>query len=203
MTASAFAKKFQSLGACKEGIDWCEANNIQDFRAAFQKCPAPEFMCWSLVRVMGLEGTRAAVACALAAAQLYEDPARNGDPNLQPALALCTEVIEGRSADLKKLQVLAYDLSAAGLASKKGNGSILISAAYAAYAVVFAVKARDATDPEARTRALLKASSHASDAATQAWEAIPGLGVALPQVVREAVREEAALKAWAQLSAGI
>lgn len=203
MTVSAFAKKFQSLGACKEAIDWCEAANIQDFRSAYLKCPAPEFICWGLVRVMGVEGTRAPVACAAAAAQLYEDPSKNGDPNLKPTLALCTEVIEGRSTDLRQLQVLAYDLSAAGLASRKGNGSILVSAAYAAYSVVFAVKARDAADPEARNKAILKAASHASDAATQAWESIPRLNAALPQVVREAVREDAALKAWAQLSATV
>jgi hypothetical protein len=199
--ASAFAKKFESLGACKEGVDWCEAMNIQDFRAAYRQCPAPEFMCWSLVRVMGLEGTRAPVACAAAAAQLYADPTKNGDPNLAPALALCTEVIERRSADTRALQVLAYDLSAAGLSSKKGNGSILVSAAYAAYAVVFALKAERATDAAERTKAILKAASHASDAAVQSWEALPNLGPALPQVVREAVREEAALKAWAALSA--
>lgn len=188
------------MGACQAAIDWCDKNNVQDFRTALRTCPAPEHICWGLVRVMGLEGTRAAVACAAAVAQLYADPAKNGDVNLRPALALCNDVIAGKSRDVKQLQVLAYDLSAAGLSSKKGNGSMLVSASFAAYAVALALKSEQAATPHERERALLKASSHAADCAVQAWYAAPGIGHALAQVAREAIKEEAALKAWGQAS---
>lgn len=201
MTANAFTQKYLALGSCKEAIDWCEANHVQDFKTAYRTCPAPEFLCWGLVRILGLEGARAPLACAAAAAQLYVDPNKNGDPNLKPCLALCLDVIEGRSADLKTLQVLAYDLSAAGLGSKKGNGAILVSAAYAAYCVVFARRSREAADPAEKRRLILKASSHASDCASSAWGALPKLGAALPQVVRETIKEDVALRAWAAIPA--
>lgn len=200
MPPSAFARKFQSMGACQAAIDWCESHNVQDFRTALRTCPTAEHICWGLVRVMGLEGTRAAVACVAAVAQLYADPKKNGDPNLRPALDLCGDIIAGKSQDLKRLQVLAYDLSAAGLASTKGNGAMLISASYAAYAVTLAAKAAQATAPAERDRALVKASSHAADSAVRAWYAAPGLGHALAQVAREAIKEDAALKAWAKAS---
>lgn len=150
---------------------------------------------------MGLEGVRAALACARVAARLYPDVANNGDPNLQPTLALCAQVVDGKSRDLRALQVRAYDLSATGLASTKGNGSMLVSASYAAYAVTFAVKAQAASTPLEKARLLVKASSHAADCAINAWAAMAGQGQGLARAAREAVSEEAAIRAWAQASA--
>lgn len=192
---SEFTKKFQKLGACKEGIDWCEAQNVHDFKTAFRTCPAPEFMCWSLVRIMGMDAAKAPVECVAAIAQAYDHPL------LKPALALCREVMDGKSSDIKKLQIFAYDLSSEGLTTRKGNGACLISLAYACYCVAYCAMAKAAATPEERTKKLLKAAQHASDAASHAWTALPKGGPALPQVVREAVREDAAIKAWGAVQA--
>jgi hypothetical protein len=196
VTAAIFAKQLYDLGACKEGRDWVEAAKIPDIRVAYQKCPAAEFMCWTMVRVMGLDGARAPVAVAAGIAQLYREPL------LPQTLDLCSAVIDKKSSDTRQLQILAYDAAALAATTTKGSGQALMSAAYAAYCVSFAIQSQQLTDPELQRKAILKAASHASDCAARAWEAAPGVGAALPQVVREAVKEETLAKAFAKATGG-
>jgi hypothetical protein len=196
-TASQFAKKFHSIGACPEGRDWIMAGNHSDFRATWKICPAGEFLAWVATRLLGVEGTRAAVACAKAAAKLYE--AR--EPLLVTTLALCDQIVEGRAPRpvepaLKQLQTLAYDASAGALGNTQGTGEALLSASYAAYAVAFAAMAAQAKDGEEKKRMIAKAAQHSSDAVVHAWEALPGRNQGLVQLVRDSVREEALVRAW-------
>lgn len=195
-TAAQFAKKFHSIGACPEGRDWILAGNHSDFRATWKVCPAGEFLAWTATRLLGVEGTRAAVACAKAAAKLYE----TREPLLAPLLALCDQVIENKvkpvDAAIKELQTLAYDVSAAALGNTKGSGEALLSAGYAAYAVAFAAMAAQAKEGDEKKRMIAKAAQHSSDAVVHAWEALPGRNQGLAQLVRDSVREEALVRAW-------
>jgi hypothetical protein len=195
-TAAQFAKKFHSIGACPEGRDWIVAGNHSDFRATWKICPAGEFLAWTATRLMGVEGTRAAVACAKAAAKLYE----TREPLLMTTLTLCEQVIDNKvkpvEPAIKQLQTLAYDVSAAALANTKGTGEALLAAGYAAYAVAFAWMASQAKDGEEKKRMIAKAAQHSSDAVVHAWEALPGRNQGLAQLVRDSVREEALVRAW-------
>lgn len=199
MTAASFAKKFHSIGACPEGRDWILAGNHDDFRTTWRICPAGEFLCWVATRLLGVEGARAAVSCARAAAKLYDDP------RLAPTIALCEQVIEGKAgapgpaldAALNKLQALAYDATAGALGNRKGSGEALLAAAYAAYAVAFAAMAIGVKEGDERKRLIAKAAQHSSDAAVHAWEAMPGRNAGLVNLVRDSVKEDAVVRAWA------
>ncbi len=209
MTAASFAKKFHSIGACPEGRDWILAGNHDDFRTTWRLCPAGEFLCWVATRLLGLEGTRAAVSVAGAAGRLYSEPL------LAPTIALCELIIAGKAgipgpaldASINKLQALAYDCTAAALGNRKGNGEALLAASYAAYAVAFAAMAIgadrsaavgvSASASDEKKRMIAKAAQHASDAAVHAWEAMPGRNAQLVNLVRDAVKEDAVVRAWA------
>lgn len=195
-TASQFAKKFHSIGACPEGRDWLLAGGHSDFRATWKICPAGEFLAWTATRLLGVEGTRAAVACAKAAAKLYAER----EPILKAILDQCDLVVDNRAkpldAALKQLQTLAYDASAAALGNTAGTGEALLSASYAAYAVAFAAMAAQAKDGEEKKRMMAKAAQHSSDAVVHAWEALPGRNQGLAQLVRDSIKEESLVRAW-------
>jgi hypothetical protein len=199
--AKAFAKKLHSIGACPEGRDFILAGNHEDFRATWRLCPAGEFLAWIATRLLGVEGTRAAVQCARAAAKVANDP------SLPPILALCEQVLDGKAgapgpgldAALAKLQALAYDATAAALSDPKGNGEARVAAAYAAYAVAFASMAAHAKDAEDKKRMTAKAAQHSSDAAVHAWESMPGKNSGLAHIVRDAIKEDALVRAWAAI----
>lgn len=203
MTAASFAKKFQGIGACPEGRDWILAGNHDDFRTTWRACPSGEFLCWVATRLLGVEGTRAAVNCAAAAAKLYDDP------RLAPIIVLCRQIIDGKAgapgpaldAAINKLQGLAYDATAAALGNRKGSGEALLATAYAAYAVAFAAMSIGAAPPgkagDEKKRMIAKAAQHSSDAAVHAWEAMPGRNSGLVDLVRDSVKEDAVVRAWA------
>lgn len=199
VTAPQFAKKFHSIGACPEGRDWLLAGGHSDFRATWKICPAGEFLAWTATRLLGVEGTRAAVACAKAAATLYAER----EPLLKPTLDLCDQVVSGTAKPLEpalqKLQSLAYDVSAAALGNTQGSGEALLSAGYAAYAVAFAAMSAQAKNPDEKKRTIGKAAQHSSDAVVHAWEALPGRNQGLAQLVRDNVREEALVRAWSMI----
>lgn len=195
-TAAQFAKKFHGIGACPEGRDWILAGNHSDFRATWKICPAGEFLAWTATRLLGVEGTRAAVACAKAAAKLYE----TREPQLAPTVALCEQIVDNKTRPvepaIKQLQSLAYDVSAAALGNTQGSGEALLAAGYAAYAVAFAAMAALAKPGDEKARMIAKAAQHSSDAVVHAWEALPGRNQGLVQLVRDSVREEALVRAW-------
>lgn len=182
-----------ALGACPEGREWIEKTNQADFRQGWKVCPAPEFMCWLLTRLLGLQGVRACVACSKAAAQLHDDPL------LRKTIALCEHVLDGKSkdlvADVTKLQVLAYDATESALAVKKAAGPALLSVAYAAYAVHYAVMSRDEPDAALKLKHLLKAAQHSSDAASHAHKGLPPKS-GLASLVRATIPDDAVVKAW-------
>lgn len=201
MTAASFAKKFHSIGACPEGRDWILAGQHEDFRTTWRICPAGEFLCWVATRLLGLEGTRAAVACAKAAASQYREP------TLPALLALCEQVVDGKAAapgagldaSINKLQSLAYDAASAALANRQGSGEVLLAASYAAYAVAFAAMSIGAKEPEEKKRLLAKAAQHSSDAGAHAWQAMPGKNAGMVKLVRDSIKEDAIVRAWAVL----
>lgn len=194
VSAAAIAKKMLALGACPEGREWIEKTNQADFRQGWKVCPAPEFMCWLLTRLLATAGVKACVACSKAAAQLHDDPL------LKQTLTLCDVVIDGRSKDLAadttKLQVLAYDATESALKTKKPSGPALLSVAYAAYAVHYAVMSGDAKDPALKLKHLLKAAQHASDAASHAQKGLPPKA-GLASLVRATIADDVVVKAWA------
>lgn len=203
MTAAALAKKLHSIGACPEGREWIVAGSHEDFRTTWRLCPASEFLCWVATRLLGVEGTRAAVQCAKAAAKLHNDPL------LPPIIAACEHVIDGKAgapgsaldAAITTLQTLAYDTTAAALSEKRGNGEARLAAAYAAYAVAFAAMAAQAKDGEEKKRMSKKAAQHSSDAAVHAWGAMPGRNSGLVHSARDAIKEDALVRAWATIPA--
>ncbi len=194
VNAAAFAKKMLSIGACKEGRDWIEAGHHADYRATWKVCPVPEFLCWLTTRTMGLEGVRACVACARAASQAVDDKL------VKATVALCEQVLDNKSNDVKQLQVLAYDATESALSRRQASGSALLAAAYAAYAVHHAILAQQDTDKAASLKHLLKAAQHASDAASHAQRVTPKKPLAA--VVRATVPEDVAYRAWVAATSG-
>src|ERR1044071_3989860 len=173
-----------SIGACKEGRDWIEAGNHADFRMTWKVCPAAEFLCWLLTRTMGLDGVRACVACAKVAVK--------DEKLVKDTLALCDQVLERKSTDTRTLQILAYEATEAALSNKTKSGPALLSSAYAAYAVHYAVLASQDVDDDAKRKHILKAAQHSSDAASHAQKAVPKTSLA--HVVRQTITEDAAFK---------
>src|SRR5262245_15119462 len=125
VTAALFAKKMYQIGACVEGREWIEKGNHSDFRATWTVCPGGEFLCWLVVRLMGVEGTKAPVAIAKKVSEHYLD-----EPLLKDIVGLCEAVVAGKSKDTKGLQTLAYDATAIVLSTRKQSAEALLTASY-------------------------------------------------------------------------
>jgi hypothetical protein len=190
--SQALAKKLLGIGACKEGREWIEAGNFAEYRPAWRACPAPEFMCWLATRTMGVDGVRACLACVKQAAQAHAK-----DAIVKATFVHTLDVLEGRSTDRKRLQVLAYDATESALSKKQASGPALLSVAYGAYAVHHLLLSNEDKDPPSRMKHLLKAAQHSSDAASHAIRALPPKsGPLLANLVRQTINEETAYRAW-------
>jgi hypothetical protein len=189
VSAAQIAKKMLALGACKEGRDWIEKTNQADFQRGWKVCPAPEFMCWLGTRLLGAAGVRASLACT----KLATTPAK--DKLLDEIVLGCEQVLDGKSKDTKKLQVLAYDATERALERKLAHGSAFLAASYAAYAVHFLTTSSLDTDAALKLKHLLKAAQHSSDATSHAKHGLPQ-NTNLTSVVRKIVADDAIYKAW-------
>lgn len=189
MSAAQIAKKMLALGACVEGRVWIEKTNQADFQRGWKVCPAPEFMCWLATRLLGAPGVRASLACT----KLVVAPAKF--KLLDDIVLGCEQVLDGKSRDTKKLQVLAYDATETALERKLAHGSAFLSASYAAYAVHFFVTSTTDTDPAVKLKHLLKAAQHSSDATSHAKHGLPQ-NTPLTSLVRKTVGDEAIYQAW-------
>jgi hypothetical protein len=146
-------------------------------------------MCWTLTRLLGLAGVRAAVQCSKVVV------AQSDIASLKATIALCEAVADGKSHDTNQLQIMAYDATEAAMQKKHAHGSAFLSASYAAYACHLAHQSALDAEPDVKLKHLLKAAQHSSDATSHAKHGLPQK-TNLVAVVRTTVPDDVVLRAW-------